>query len=59
VSWNTKKWTTPYANSLFTTCASEHGMYTKGITTSRVVVGVYVDDLIITGARLEDIDAFK
>jgi hypothetical protein len=34
-------------------------MYTKGITTSRVVVGVYVDDLIITGARLEDIDAFK
>ena len=40
-SWNKKKWTTPYANSLFTTCASEHGMYTNGA----------VDNLIITRAR--------
>ena len=24
-----------------------------------LVVGVYVDDLIITGARAEDIDSFK
>lgn len=33
-------------------------MYTKGIT-SGVVVGVYVDDLVITGARPMDVDAFK
>ena len=24
-----------------------------------LVVGVYVDDLIVTGARAEDIDSFK
>jgi len=34
-------------------------MYTQGSVKSRVVVGVYVDDLIITGANLADIDAFK
>lgn len=34
-------------------------MYTRGMAVSRVVVGVYVDDLIITGANPADIDAFK
>ncbi|XP_066392274.1 uncharacterized mitochondrial protein AtMg00810-like [Miscanthus floridulus] len=34
-------------------------MYTKATLTSRVVVGVYVDDLMITGARPADMDAFK
>lgn len=34
-------------------------MYTKGATTLRVVAWVYVDDLIIIGARLVDVDAFK
>jgi hypothetical protein len=34
-------------------------MYTKGATTLRVLVWVYVDDLIIIGARLVDVDAFK
>ena len=38
----------------FTKCASEHGMYTRGAAASRVVVGVYVDDIIITGASNED-----
>jgi hypothetical protein len=43
----------------FTRCTSEHGMYTRGLGESRVVVGVYVDDLIITGASPREIDAFK
>jgi hypothetical protein len=43
----------------FTRCASEHGMYIKGAAASRVVVGVYVDDLIITGARPADVEVFK
>ncbi|KAI4370868.1 hypothetical protein MLD38_019168 [Melastoma candidum] len=40
-------------------CANEHGMYTRGAAATRVVVGVYVDDLIITGARQEDVETFK
>jgi hypothetical protein len=43
----------------FTRCASEHGMYTRGGGPTRVVVGVYVDDLIITGANPADVGAFK
>jgi cytochrome P450 len=43
----------------FTRCKSEHGMYTRGLGESRVVVGVYVDDLIITVASPREIDAFK
>jgi len=43
----------------FKRCVSEHGMYTRGAGKTRVVVGVYVDDLIITGASPEDISAFK
>jgi hypothetical protein len=43
----------------FKRCVSEHDMYTHGASKTRVVVGVYVDDLIITGASLEDVIAFK
>ena len=43
----------------FTRCASEYGMYTKGLAASRVVVAVYVDDLIITGANSVIVEAFK
>jgi hypothetical protein len=43
----------------FTRCTSEYGVYTKGAGASRVVVGVYVDDLIITGASVVNIEAFK
>lgn len=43
----------------FTRCISEHGMYTRGTGEARVVVGVYVDDLIITGASSVVIEAFK
>jgi hypothetical protein len=40
-------------------CTSEPGMYTCGKCESRVVVGVYVDDLIITGASSSEVDEFK
>ena len=43
----------------FKRCVSEHDMYTRGSGKTRVVVGIYVDDLIITGANSEDISAFK
>lgn len=43
----------------FTRCESEYGMYTRGLAASRVVVGVYVDDLIITGANSVLVKEFK
>ena len=43
----------------FTKCVSEHGLYRRGIAVSRVVVGVYVDDLIITFASKEEVAVFK
>ncbi|XP_066385535.1 uncharacterized mitochondrial protein AtMg00810-like [Miscanthus floridulus] len=43
----------------FTRCATEHALYTWRWGKEELVVGVYVDDLIITGARAEDIDSFK
>jgi hypothetical protein len=57
-AWNTKL-DGSLRNLGFKRCASEHGMYTQGSAKSRVVVGVYVDDLIITGANPADIGAFK
>lgn len=58
-----RAWNTKLDASLrklgFRRCASEHGMYTRGAGKTRVVVGVYVDDLIITGANPEDVGAFK
>ena len=43
----------------FTRCATEQALYTRRWGKKELVVGVYVDDLIITGARVEDIDSFK
>jgi hypothetical protein len=37
----------------------EHGLYIRGTEASWLVVGVYVDDLLITGERLIEIEAFK
>jgi hypothetical protein len=37
----------------------ESAVYTQGEKNSRLVVGVYVDDLIITGASLMEINKFK
>jgi hypothetical protein len=43
----------------FTRCVSEHGMYTRGAGEARLVVGVCVDDLIITGANPMTVEALK
>ena len=43
----------------FTRCATEHALYTRRRGKEELVVGVYVDDLIVTGVRAEDIDGFK
>lgn len=37
----------------------EHGVYTHAGHASRLIIGVYVDDLIITGFEPADIQAFK
>ncbi|GJZ61360.1 zinc finger, CCHC-type containing protein [Tanacetum coccineum] len=37
----------------------EHAVYTKRSKTSTLIVGVYVDDLIITGTPRKEIDLFK
>jgi hypothetical protein len=38
---------------------SKHGMYTHGNTERRLIVGVYVDDLIITGSNMQVLSSFK
>ena len=40
-------------------CATEHALYTRRWGKEELIVGVYVDDLIFTGARTEDINSFK
>jgi hypothetical protein len=43
----------------FKRCVDEHGMYTLGGGTGRLIVGVYVDDLIITGGNVGAVNKFK
>jgi hypothetical protein len=43
----------------FTNSPSEHAMYARGQGRARLLVGVYVDDLIVTGADAEEIRRFK
>lgn len=43
----------------FSRCKSEHGLYTRMKTGMRLVVGVYVDDLIIMGESEEEVVVFK
>jgi len=43
----------------FQRSGAEHGVYTRSRAGRRLIVGVYVDDLIITGASEDDIVAFK
>ena len=40
-------------------CATEHVLYTRRWGKEELIVGMYVDDLIVTSARAEDIDSFK
>jgi hypothetical protein len=43
----------------FTRSTSEHAVYLRGQGAKRLIVGVYVDDLVITGGNQGDIDKFK
>ncbi|XP_066324526.1 uncharacterized mitochondrial protein AtMg00810-like [Miscanthus floridulus] len=43
----------------FKRCAAEHALYTWRWGKEELIVGVYMDDLIVTGACAEDIDSFK
>lgn len=43
----------------FTRCSLEHGVYRRGNSESFLLVGVYVDDLVITGSNTGEIIEFK
>jgi hypothetical protein len=43
----------------FLRCKLEHGLYTRVMKKIRVVVGVYVDDLIIMGESEKEVQVFK
>jgi hypothetical protein len=43
----------------FSSSPSEHAMYARGQGRSRLLLGVYVDDLIVTGADTGEIARFK
>lgn len=43
----------------FCKCTDEHGVYTRGKRQKRVLMEVYVDDLIVTGADQGEVEAFK
>ena len=43
----------------FRKCFSEQAVYTRGHGTDAVLLGVYVDDLIVIGGNLENIKLFK
>jgi hypothetical protein len=43
----------------FRRSTEEHAVYTKGIGGSLLLVGVYVEDLIICGPNTRDISVFK
>ena len=43
----------------FQRCATMHALYTRRRGKEELIVGVYVDNLIVTSARTEDINSFK
>ena len=43
----------------FERCPSEHAVYRRSTGDTLLLVRVYVDDLVITGANMEEIDHFK
>jgi hypothetical protein len=40
---------------VFVRSESDYAIYCRGVRSDRLVVGVYVDDLVITGSRSEEI----
>jgi hypothetical protein len=57
-AWNSKLDSSLVALG-FTNCPSEHAMYTRGKSGERLLLGVYVDDLIVTSASTTAIGEFK
>ena len=57
-TWNTKLDNTPKELS-FVSSPSEHAMYAHGHGRSRLLLGVYIDDIIVMGADTEEIARFK
>ena len=49
-AWNIKL-DASLASLGFTKCATEHALYTRRLRAGLVIIGVYVDDLIVTGAE--------
>jgi len=44
----------------FKKCIVEHGVYVKGREdTSLLIICLYVDDLMLTGSNIQDIEDFK
>ncbi|KAK3125062.1 hypothetical protein QOZ80_7BG0599500 [Eleusine coracana subsp. coracana] len=61
-AWTMSNWTPLDASLLqlgFKWCASEHGVYTRGNGDQRLLIGIYVDDLIITSGNSKEIEKFK
>jgi hypothetical protein len=58
-----RAWNAKLDNTLlslgFTRSPSEHAVYTRGKDDSRLLLGVYVDDLIVTGGGEQEIARFK
>jgi hypothetical protein len=57
-AWNAKLHNTLLSLG-FTRSPSEHTVYARGDTSSRLLIGVYVDDLIITGGSKLEITKFN
>ena len=57
-AWNAKLDST-LLTLKFKRCASKYGMYTRGHDEQRLIVGVYVEDLIITGGDMKVLGRFK
>jgi hypothetical protein len=58
MAWNAKRNAT-LTSVGFQRSSSKHGVYTQCHDGGRLIIGVYVDDLIITGTIEETIIAFK
>jgi hypothetical protein len=43
----------------FAKCASDSTIYCRGTRSERLIVGVYVDDLVVTGSSVSSIKRFK
>jgi hypothetical protein len=43
----------------FKKCVTEPAVYTRGVGLSVIILGVYVDDLLVTGGDAKEIEVFK